>query len=99
MLAIRLRRVGSTKRPYFRIVVAEARTARESSFVENVGTYDPRAKPAKVRVDVARVQHWLKRGARPSDTVRTLLAKHVSLDLSAVADTPVIAAATSVAEG
>ena len=87
MLSIRLRRAGSTKKPYFRVVVTEARSARDSSFVENVGTYNPRSKPAQVSVNKARIEHWLKRGARPSDSVRTLLAKHLSRDLSAV-ETP-----------
>jgi len=83
MLSIRLRRMGSTKKPYFRVVVTEARTARDSSFVENVGTYHPRAKPAQVNLNKARIEHWVKLGARPSDSVRTLLAKHLSRDLSA----------------
>ena len=82
MLAIRMRRVGSKKKPYFRVVVTEARSARESSFVENLGTYNPRSKPAKVEINKERVQHWLKRGARPSDSVRTLIAKHLSRDMS-----------------
>jgi small subunit ribosomal protein S16 len=85
MLSIRLRRMGSTKKPYFRVVVTEARSARDSSFVENVGTYHPRAKPAQVNINKERVQHWLKLGARPSDSVRTLLAKHLTRDLSAAA--------------
>ena len=88
MLVIRMRRVGTTKKPYFRVVVTEARSARESSFVENVGTYNPRTKPATVEINKARIAHWLKCGAKPSDSVRTLLAKHVSKDLSAVAETP-----------
>ena len=90
MLAIRLRRAGTTKKPYFRVVVTEARSARDSSFVENVGTYNPRSKPAEVKISKARVEHWLKKGARPSDTVRTLLAKHLSLDLSAPAAAPAV---------
>ena len=90
MLAIRLRRMGSAKKPYYRVVVTEARTARESSFVENVGTYNPRSKPADVQINKERVQHWLSKGARPSDSVRTLLQKHLSRDLSApvVTDAP-----------
>jgi len=88
MLVIRMRRVGTTKKPFYRLVVTEARSARESSFVENVGTYNPRTKPAKVEIDKARIEHWLKRGAKPSDTVRTLLAKHLTRDLSAVVETP-----------
>ena len=83
MLVIRMRRVGTTKKPFFRVVVTEARSARESSFVENVGTYNPRSKPAKVEINRERVQHWLKKGAKPSDSVRTLLAKHLTRDLSA----------------
>ena len=84
MLAIRLRRMGSAKKPYFRVVVTEARSARESSFVENLGTYNPRSKPAKVEINKERIQYWLQKGARPSDSVRTLLARHVTRDLSPV---------------
>jgi len=90
MLSIRLRRMGSTKKPYFRVVVTEARTARDSSFVENVGTYNPRSKPAQVELNKERLQHWISKGARPSDSVRTLLAKHLTKDLGAVA-APVVA--------
>jgi small subunit ribosomal protein S16 len=91
MLSIRLRRQGSTKKPYFRVVVVEARSARDGSFVENVGTYNPRSKPAKVEINKERLEHWLKRGARPSDTVRTLLSKHLTRDLAAVAvETPAV---------
>ena len=88
MLSIRLRRAGSTKKPFFRVVVVEARSGRDGSFVENVGTYNPRSKPAQVAIDKTRIEHWLKNGARPSDSVRTLLAKHLSRDLSAVAEAP-----------
>ena len=82
MLSIRMRRMGSSKKPFFRVVVQEARSARDSSFVENLGTYNPRSKPAQVDINKERVQHWLKQGARPSDSVRTLLTKHLSRDLS-----------------
>lgn len=78
MLAIRLRRAGSKKRPYFRVVVADSRAARDSSFVEILGHYNPRPKPAVVDVDAERIAHWLKRGARPSDSVRTLIARHLT---------------------
>ena len=88
MLSIRLRRAGSTKKPYFRVVVLEGRSGRDSSFVENLGTYNPRSKPAQVAIDKTRVEHWLKRGARPSDSVRTLLQKHLSRDLSAPVEAP-----------
>lgn len=78
MLAIRLRRVGSKKRPYFRVVVIEAGNPRDGSFVEVLGNYNPRSKPAKVEVDRERLQYWIGKGARPSDTVRTLVARHLT---------------------
>ena len=73
MLAIRMRRVGSKKRPFFRLVVARSEAARDGSFLEILGSYYPRAKPAKVEVDRERVDYWVSKGARPSDTVRTLI--------------------------
>jgi small subunit ribosomal protein S16 len=98
MLVIRLRRVGAKKKPYFRLVVTEARLKVDSDFVENVGTYYPRAKPARVEIDKARVQHWLDKGARPSDSVRTLLSKHLTRDLGAVVETPAGDATTTAAQ-
>ena len=86
MLAIRLSRTGSKKRPYFRIVVFDARRARDSRSVEVLGHYHPRSKPAAVDVDRERVDYWLKQGARPSDTVRTLLARHVTRTTGAPAE-------------
>jgi small subunit ribosomal protein S16 len=84
-------RVGSKKKPFFRVVVQEARSAKQGSFVENLGTYNPRLKPARVEINTERIQHWIKQGARPSDSVRTLLEKHVSRDLSAAAEpTPTV---------
>jgi small subunit ribosomal protein S16 len=78
MLAIRMRRVGSKKRPFFRVVVADSAAARDGSFVEVLGHYYPRANPAKVDVDRERIQYWISKGAKPSDTVRTLIARHLS---------------------
>ena len=78
MVAIRLRRAGSKKRPYFRIVVTDSRAARDSSFVEILGHYNPRSKPALVQVDKERVDFWMKRGAQPSDSVRTLIKNHLT---------------------
>ena len=88
MLSIRMTRVGSKKKPYFRVVLSEARSGLQGDIVENLGTYNPRSKPAQVNIDKVRIEHWLKKGARPSDTVRTLLRKHLSRDLSAPSDTP-----------
>ena len=75
MLAIRLQRAGSKKRPMFRVVLIESKAARDSRFVEALGHYDPRAKPEKFVVDRERLDAWVTRGARMSDTVRTLLAR------------------------
>ena len=73
MLAIRLRRAGSKNRPFFRVVVTETRSARDGRFVEVLGHYNPRTKPEALTIDRDRLAHWLKSGARPSDTVRTLV--------------------------
>src|SRR5579862_146834 len=78
MVVMRLRRAGSKKRPFFRVVVADSRGACDSSFVEILGHYNPRTRPAIVRVDAERVQYWLQRGAQPSDSVRTLIARHLT---------------------
>jgi small subunit ribosomal protein S16 len=83
MLSIRMRRAGSKKRPYYRLVVTEARSPREGSFLELLGHYNPRTKPAVVEIDRDRVAHWIKQGARPSDSVRTLLARHLTRDRGA----------------
>jgi small subunit ribosomal protein S16 len=95
MLAIRMRRAGSKKRPYYRVVVAEARDPREGAFKEILGTYNPRTKPARVEVDRERLAHWIKQGARPSDSVRTLIARHLTKDKSASAAAPVTAEPTA----
>jgi small subunit ribosomal protein S16 len=73
MLAIRMRRAGSKGRPFFRIVVTESSAAREGRFVEVLGHYNPRTKPEKLEIDRERLAHWIGSGARPSDTVRTLI--------------------------
>ena len=88
MVVIRLRRAGSKKRPFFRIVVTDSRAARDSTFVEILGHYNPRTKPALVDVQQERVDYWISKGAVPSDTVRTLIKRHL---------TPVPAAAATAA--
>ena len=88
MLAIRLRRTGSKKRPYFRVVVTDSRTARDSSFVEVLGHYNPRTKPEKLDINRERLDHWIKTGARPSDTVRTLVARMPPAPAAPAADQP-----------
>ncbi len=72
---IRLSRHGARKRPYYRIVVADARTPRDGRFIEQVGTYDPRTPDATLRLDQAKVDGWLKQGAQPTQTVRNLMKR------------------------
>ena len=83
MVVIRMRKAGSKKRPFFRVVVTDSRAARDSSFVEILGHYNPRTKPAKVTIDRERVNHWVGKGAQLSNTVRTLLARHVTAPAAA----------------
>jgi len=81
-----MRRTGSKKRPYYRVVVSEARSKKEGEFIEVLGFYNPRLKPAVVKIDKARISHWIKQGARPSDSVRTLLARHLTKDRGAIVE-------------
>ena len=83
MLVIRMRKMGSKKRPFFRVVVTDSRAARDSSFVEILGHYNPRTKPAKVTIDRERIDYWVGKGAQLSDTVRTLLKRHMTVSASA----------------
>jgi small subunit ribosomal protein S16 len=73
MLMIRLARFGAKKKPSYRVVVIEKERARDSRAVEVVGSYHPVEKPAAVKLKHDRIEHWMKNGARPSDTVARLL--------------------------
>jgi small subunit ribosomal protein S16 len=75
LVKIRLKRMGTTKRPVYRLVVADSRSPRDGRFIESIGFYDPLPNPAVVSIDADRVQLWLRRGARPSDSARQLLVK------------------------
>lgn len=75
MLKIRLRRMGSKKKAFYRLVVSDSRTRPTGRFLDIVGTYDPGSDPAAVRVDVARAEEWIRKGAQPSDTVKRLLVE------------------------
>jgi small subunit ribosomal protein S16 len=87
MLAIRLTRIGSKKRPTYRVVVTEARTPRDSRVVESLGHYNPKTQPATLKVDRERLAHWIGVGAQPSSTVKTLLKKHPEPAAAAIAPT------------
>ena len=75
MVKIRLRRMGAKKSPYYRIVVADARSPRDGRCIEEIGTYNPLTDPAVINVDAEKAQTWIKNGAQPTDTVRGLLKK------------------------
>ena len=72
---IRLARHGGKKRPFYRIVVADNEAPRDGKFLENVGTYNPLLDPAEVNLKTDRIKYWMRQGAKPSDTVRSLLKK------------------------
>lgn len=75
MVRLRLRREGKKKHPIYKVVAADMRSPRNGRFIEAVGHYDPHAIPAKILVKEDRVEYWLKKGAQPSDTVRSLLRR------------------------
>jgi len=72
---VRLRRIGSNKRPFFRVVVADGRSPLKGRFIENVGWYDPQKKGRNFSLDTDRIQYWKDHGAQISDTVVSLLRK------------------------
>lgn len=78
MVVLRLRRIGAKKRPFFRLVAADSRRPTDGRFLETLGTYNPKAKPAVVDLNEERIGYWLAVGAQPSDTVKALF-KHTGL--------------------
>lgn len=75
-VSIRLRREGAKNRPYYKVVVADSRSPRDGKFIEIIGTYDPKVKGENSTLNIDRAEHWMARGAQPSDTVRSLLKKN-----------------------
>ena len=73
---IRLKRMGSKKRPFYRIVVADSRSPCDGRFIETVGTYNPLTDPETVTLKEEKVMNWLNNGAQPSDTVRNILSRN-----------------------
>ena len=72
---IRLTRVGATKQPSYRLVVADGRSARDGRAIETIGHYNPRTDPIELHIDEARAKDWMSKGAQPSDTVRRLFKR------------------------
>ena len=77
---IRLRRMGSKKAPYYRVIVADSRYPRNGRFMEEVGTYDVLKTPGEFKVDAEAVKKWIANGAQPTDTVKALLKKNGVID-------------------
>ncbi|MDA8204963.1 MAG: 30S ribosomal protein S16 [Thermaerobacter sp.] len=75
MVKIRLRRIGAKKRPFYRVVVADARSPRDGRFIEEIGYYDPTKDPAVIKIDEEKAVRWINNGAQPTDTARSLLRK------------------------
>jgi small subunit ribosomal protein S16 len=75
MVKIRLKRMGAKKRPFYRIVVADARAPRDGRFIEEIGYYDPIPDPATIKVNLERALYWITNGAQPTETVRSLFRK------------------------
>ena len=72
---IRLKRMGSKKAPFYRVVVADSRAPRDGRFIEEIGTYNPLTQPAKINIEEEKALKWMQDGAKPSDTVRNLFSK------------------------
>ena len=72
---IRLKRIGTKKTPFYRVVVADSRYPRNGRFIEEIGYYDPMKTPAEIKLDNEKVEKWLKNGAQPTETVKSLIAK------------------------
>ena len=77
---IRLRRMGMKKNPFYRVVVADSRYPRDGKFIEEIGTYNPMVNPAEFKVDADKAKTWIKNGAQPTDTVKSLLKKNGIID-------------------
>lgn len=74
-VVIRLKRMGKKKQPFYRVVVADSRSPRDGRFIENIGTYDPKKDPAEIIIQEEKALEWMRTGAKPSDTVRSLLSR------------------------
>lgn len=80
MVKIRLRRMGMKKAPFYRVVVADSRYPRDGRFIEEIGYYNPATEPAEIKIDAEKATEWIKKGAQPTDTVKSLLKKSGIVD-------------------
>ena len=72
---IRLKRMGAKKAPFYRVVVADSRYPRDGRFIEEIGTYNPLTEPSEIKIDAEAALKWIKNGAQPTETVRSLLKR------------------------
>ena len=84
-VSIRLRREGTTNRPYYKVVVADSRSPRDGKFIEIIGTYDPKKPDHNSTLKLDRIDYWVSKGAQPSDTVRSLIKKNRKAGAAAAA--------------
>ena len=77
---IRLRRMGTKKAPFYRVVVADSRSPRDGKFIEEIGYYNPLVNPAEIKLDGEKAKEWIANGAQPTETVRALLKKNGVID-------------------
>ncbi len=73
MVKMRLKRIGAKKKPYYRIIIADARSPRDGKFIDQVGTYNPLANPSEIKFDEEKAKDWLKKGVQPTESVKKLL--------------------------
>ncbi len=75
MVKIRLKRAGAKKAPFYKVVVADSRYPRDGRFIEEIGTYNPMVEPSEIKISAEKVEEWMKKGAQPTDTVKSLLKR------------------------
>lgn len=75
MVKIRLRRAGAKKAPFYKVVVADSRSPRDGRIIEQIGTYNPMTDPSEIKIDAQKVEEWIKKGAQPTDTVKSLIKR------------------------
>jgi len=72
---IRLKRIGAKKNPFYRVIIADSRSPRDGKFIEEIGYYNPLKDPAEIKIDLEKANKWIKNGAQPTETVKSLLKK------------------------
>lgn len=77
---MRLRRIGAKKQPFYRIVIADSRFPRDGRFIEEIGTYNPMTEPSEIKIDAEKVKIWIKNGAQPTDSVKSILKRSGVID-------------------